>query len=316
MTNWSSDLPPLPKFFSFTPEVLRARTSGRALVALESTVITHGLPFPENLKLGQDMERQIVEGGAQPATVAVHDGRVCIGLQPEQMAWLAETQGLRKISVRDFGPAIAQAASGGTTVAGTIYAARMAGLRVMATGGIGGVHRFPANDISTDLGQLAQIPMVVVCAGAKAILDLPGTLEYLETQGVPVLGYQTDQFPAFYSRDSGLPVPVRVDSPAEVAACAQAHWEMGMTSALLVTVPPPEDVALPNEDVEGAIAQAVREAEESNVRGQAATPFLLERVSQLTGGRSLQANLGLLLNNARVASQIAAAMASPAGKLI
>jgi pseudouridine-5'-phosphate glycosidase len=262
------------------------------------------------------MEREVTNGGALPATVAVHDGRVCIGIKPEQMTWLAKTEGLRKISVRDFGPAIAQKASGGTTVAGTIYAAQLAGIKVMATGGIGGVHRFPPNDISTDLGQLARTPLVVVCAGAKAILDLPGTIEYLETLGVPVLGYQTDQFPAFYSRDSGLPVPIRVDTPAEVVACAQAHWEMGMPSALLVTVPPPEYMALPKEDVEGAITQAVQEAEERDIRGQASTPFLLERVSQLTGGASLKANLGLLLNNARVASQIAVAMASPTGHSI
>jgi pseudouridine-5'-phosphate glycosidase len=186
----------------------------------------------------------------------------------------------------------------------------------MATGGIGGVHRYPPNDISTDLSQLARTPMVVVCAGAKAILDLPGTLEYLETLGVPVLGYQTDQFPAFYSRDSGLPVPVRVETPAEVVACARAHWEIGMRSAVLVVVPPPEEDALPREAVLGAIEQALKEAEAGGVRGQEITPYLLARVSKLTGGASLHANLGLLRNNARIAGQIAVALTPPPGRPI
>jgi pseudouridylate synthase len=211
---------------------------------------------------------------------------------------------MHKISARDFAPAIAHSWSGGTTVAGTLLAARCAGLRVFATGGIGGVHRATDWDVSADLGQLACSPLVVVCAGAKAILDLEATLEYLETSSVPVIGFQTDEFPAFYSRSSGLKTSARVDTPEQAAAIARAHWGMGMKSAVLVAVPPPESSALPHGQVETAIHQALAEAQSQQVRGQAVTPFLLQRVSQLTGGRSLRANLDLLKNNACVAAEI------------
>ncbi len=298
----------IPKHFHITPEVAQAKSMGKPLVALETTVLTHGLPYPQNLELAQRMEKIVRSEGATPATIGVLEGNVCIGMEPEQVETMVASSNLRKISRRDFGPAIAQSASGGTTVAGTLIAAHAAGIQVFATGGIGGVHRHPPFDISADLPQLSRTPVVVVCAGAKAILDLPATLEYLETMGVPVVGYRTDAFPAFYSSESGLPVSARADSAKEVAAIARAHWGLGLESAVLVVAPPPEDVALPAAEVSSAIEQAVTEAQEEQIRGQAVTPFLLARVSELTGEASLRANLGLLHNNARVAAKVAAAL--------
>ncbi len=298
----------LPPSFSIAPHVSRALSLNMPIVALESTVITHGLPKPDNLNLAADMETTVRNGGAIPATIGVLDGKVVIGLSEEGLCRLADAASPRKISVRDYGAAIAQKASGGTTVAATLFAASTAGIRVFATGGIGGVHRWPPHDVSADLPALSKYPAVVVCAGAKAILDLPATLEMLETLAVPVVGYQTDEFPAFYSRESGLKVTQRADTPEEVAALAQAHWALGLRSAILVVVPPPDSVALPREKVDAAIAQALEEAKRQNIRGQASTPFLLERVSQLTGRASLKANLALLKNNAAVAAQIARAL--------
>jgi pseudouridine-5'-phosphate glycosidase len=214
---------------------------------------------------------------------------------------------LHKISRRDFATAIARGESGGTTVAGTLIAAHAAGIRVFATGGIGGVHRDAPFDVSTDLQELSRTPVMVVCAGAKSILDLAATLEVLETLGVPVIGYQTDEFPAFYARTSGLPVSVRADNPKEVADIANAHWNLGLTSAVLVVAPPPADVALSESEMETAVDQALAEAQAQNIRGQAVTPFLLGRVSELTGKASLRANLALLLNNAQIAAQISKA---------
>ena len=291
--------------FKITPEVLQSQQFGMPLVALESTVITHGLPWPENLDLALDMEKMVREEQAVPATIAVVDGVVQIGLQEEELRTLAEAKNMRKISLRDFGFAIARKLSGGTTVAATLYIAERVGIRVFATGGIGGVHRNAPFDISADLPQLGRSPLVVVCAGAKSILDLPATLEYLETQGVPVVGYQTDQFPAFYAIDSGLKVDVRADSPDEVAQIARAHWSTGLRSAILVVVPPPADVAIPSERIEMTILAALQEAEAQGVRGNAVTPFLLSQVSALSGGESMKANLALLLNNAQVAARIA-----------
>jgi pseudouridine-5'-phosphate glycosidase len=228
-----------------------------------------------------------------------------VGLSEEQLERLAQETDLRKVSPRDVARLILKRESGGTTVAGTLFLAERTGIRVFATGGIGGVHRQPGLDISADLPQLASTPLIVVCAGAKAILDLAATLEYLETSGVPVIGYQTDEFPAFYSQSSGFPVNVRIDSPEDIVKFAQAHWEMEMNSALLVTVPPPVEVALTKDEIDGAINQALEEAVLRGIQGQAVTPFLLKRVSELTGGASLRANLGLLRNNARIAAQIA-----------
>lgn len=306
----------LPRYYRLSNEVVQALEIGAPLVALESTVITHGLPFPENLELAQDMEAEIRQQGAIPATIAILDGLVHVGLSREQLDRLTRETNLRKVSPRDLAGLILKRESGGTTVAGSIYLAEKAGIRVFATGGIGGVHRQSDMDISADLPQLANTPLIVVCAGAKAILDLAGTLEYLETSGIPVVGYQTDEFPAFYSRTSGLPVSVRVESPEAVVRLAKAHWEMGMNSALLVTVPPPVEVALSENEIEAAINQALEEAFIEEIRGQAVTPFLLKRVSELTGGASLRANLGLLRNNARVAAQIASQLSHGAIRMV
>jgi len=295
----------LPRYYRLSKEVIQALEHNAPLVALESTVITHGLPFPENLELARDMEAEVRECGAIPATIAILDGFVQVGLSREQQERLAAEPNLRKVSPRDLARLILLRESGGTTVAGTIYLAEKTGIKVFATGGIGGVHRQPGMDISADLPQLATTPLIVVCAGAKAILDLSSTLEYLETSSVPVVGYRTSEFPAFYSRSSGFPVGVRIESPEEVVKFAKAHWEMELSSAVLVTVPPPLGVALPNDEVERAINQALDEAIIANIHGQAVTPFLLSRISELTGGASLRANLGLLRNNARVAAEIA-----------
>ena len=277
------------------------------LLSLESTVLTHGLPRPQNLTLARDMQRVVRENGATPATIGVLEGKVMVGLTDAQLEQLANAENVRKISRRDFAAAILKKESGGTTVAGTMFAAHKAGIKVFATGGIGGVHEVETFDISADLQALADTPMIVVCAGAKAILDLPATLEYLETMGVPVIGYQTDEFPAFYSRESGLPVSARLDTPQEVVAFAKAHWELGMESAVLVCQPPPAITALPRQAVEGAIQQARQEARQRNIHGQALTPFLLQRLNELTDGATLRANLDLLLNNARLGAQIACA---------
>lgn len=289
----------------FSPAVQQAQQNGAALVALESAVITHGLPRPENLQLARALEQEVVACDAVPATIAMMRGALHVGLTAEQLEVLANQDADRKISVRDFGIAAAQGLTGGTTVAATLAAAHQAGISVFATGGIGGVHRGYALDVSADLPELGRRPLVVVCAGAKAILDLPATREMLETQGVPVIGYGTDEFPAFYSSSSGLKVDVRCDSPLEIARIALAHWNMGMNSALLVVQPPPAEVALAPELMEAIISQALEEANQAAVRGAEVTPFLLRRVSELSGGESLRANLALLRNNARLAAAIA-----------
>jgi pseudouridine-5'-phosphate glycosidase len=304
----------LPKSFRFSKEVNQARQHGKPIVALESTVITHGLPRPQNLQLARDLESIVRTEGAIPATIAVLDGRICVGLQPDEMEHLAKSSGVealagsvRKLSFRDLASAVTDKASGGTTVAATLRVATMAGIRVFATGGIGGVHRGSHWDVSADLPELARKPVLLVCAGAKAILDLPATLEQLETLGVPVIGYQTDNFPAFYSVESGLPTSARADDPQQVAEIARTHWQLG-GGGLMLAVPPPAESALPRADVEAWIAQAIDEAEAQSIRGQAVSPFLLKRVSELSGGRSLEANLALLKNNAEIAAQVAKAM--------
>ena len=294
----------LPHFLKISPRVSKALTLGLPVVALESTVITHGLPYPENINLARDMENEIEQLGVTPATIAVLDGVIQVGLNPVQLDRLATETGLTKISSRDYAGVISQKRSGGTTVAGTLVVANEVGIDVFATGGIGGVHRLPKFDISADLVQLARSRVVVICAGAKAILDLPGTLEFLETYRIPVVGYQTNEFPAFYSKSSGFQVSIRANSPGEIASIAKIHWGLGLESAILVTVPPPDDVALPREKVQKAIDQALDDAERKEIRGQEMTPFLLKRVTELSGGTSLRANLGLLCNNARIAALI------------
>ena len=278
-------------------------------VALESTVIAHGLPYPHNLRLARRMEARVREAGAEPATVAILHGELRAGLTDPELHYLATAANIRKVSRRDLPIVVAQKADGATTVASTMFIAHRFGIEVFATGGVGGVHRGTVFDISADLPELAQTPVTVVCAGVKAILDLPATLEWLETHGVTVIGFGTDEFPAFYSRQSGLPVDVRADSAAEVAALIRARRQLGMQSGLLVCVPIPLEAELPAPLVEPAIQQALREAEQREIRGKAISPFLLARVSELTGEASLRANMALLENNAQVAAQIAVALA-------
>lgn len=302
MTSWPDSK---SRYFSIHPEVAQALADGKPVVALESTVITHGLPFPENGKLAQSLEAEIRAQGSVPATIAVLDGILCVGLEAGQLERLSQPGEMLKISSRDIAPAVSLQKNGGTTVASTLVIAEAAGIKMFSTGGIGGVHRQAPFDVSADLKQLAQSPLVVVCAGAKAILDIPATLEVLEAYSVPVIGYQTDEFPAFYSRSSGKQVSARVDSAEQAAKLARIHWELGFSSAVLVAVPPPDEVALDHEGIESAIEKALDEAHRKNISGQAVTPFLLSRVSELTGGASLRANLGLLRNNARIAAEIA-----------
>ena len=298
----------LPKAYRRSEPITQAQTAGLPVVALESAVITHGLPLPQNIKLARDMEAEVRAHGATPATIALLKGKIHIGLTDEQLTTLGHMEGTRKISKRDFGIALAGNLSGGTTVAATLFAAETAGIRVFATGGIGGVHRGAPFDVSADLPQLGQSRVLVVCAGAKSILDLPATREVLETQGVPVIGYQTDAFPGFFTQDSGLKVDQHVDTPAEAAHIALRSWEAGLETAVLLVVPPPAESAMPADAMEAAIQAAVDEAEADGVHGAVATPYLLKKVSELTGGDSMRVNLDLLKNNARVAAQVAKAM--------
>ncbi|MBM4429202.1 MAG: pseudouridine-5'-phosphate glycosidase [Chloroflexi bacterium] len=293
------------------PDIRRALDAGRAVVALESTLICHGRPYPGNREVALAMEQAIVAEGAGPATIALLSGEPCIGLDASQIEYLAR-QGhhIRKCSRRDLPIVMARGLDGATTVSATMILAHQAGIQVFATGGIGGVHRGHPFDVSADLEELARTPIVVVCSGAKALLDLQATRERLETSGVPVLGYQTDQFPAFYSRESGLLADLRVEGPEEVAAIARARDHLGLSGAVLVGVPVPAQDELPRAEAEAAIGEAVRQADEQGIQGYALTPFLLQRVSELTEGRSPRANYSLLVNNARVAAGIARALAT------
>jgi len=277
----------------------------RKVVALESTVITHGLPRPQNLQLAQDMEAEIRKVGAVPATIAVLDGQIRVGLSLEELGRLSTLPDPMKLSQRDLPAAIVRKASGGTTVAATMFAAHSAGIRVLATGGIGGVHRESPADISADLQALNRIPMIVVCAGAKSILNIQDTLEYLETMGVPVVGFQSDEFPAFYSRSSGLRVSTRFDSPAEIALFARTHWRLGLQGAVLIANPIPVSAEISRPEIEPILERASTEAIHKDIRGQALSPFLLARINELTQGRSVRSNMALLLNNAGLAGKIA-----------
>jgi pseudouridylate synthase len=290
-------------------EVQEALAAGQAVVALESTVISHGLPFPTNLEVAQRMEAIVRHEGGVPATVALLGGRMHVGLSAGELEYLATARGIRKASRRDLPLIVAQGADGATTVAATATIAAWAGIEVFATGGIGGVHRDPPFDISNDLPTLASVPVAVVCAGAKAILDLRATLEWLETAGVPVIGYRTNEFPAFYSRSSGLGVDARVDTPQEAAALIQASRTMRLLTGLLIAVPVPASAELPADRLEQAITAALTEARARGIEGSATTPFLLGWIVHETGGQSLDANVALLENNAGVAAQIAVALA-------
>jgi pseudouridine-5'-phosphate glycosidase len=294
------------------PEVAATLAGGGPVVALESTIISHGMPYPKNLETARRVEAAIRAEGAVPATIAVLDGRIRVGLAAAELERLATARDLAKLSRRDLAVAVATGGSGATTVAATMIGAALAGIAVFATGGIGGVHRGGESslDISADLEELARTPVAVVCAGAKAILDLRRTLEYLETRGVPVIGFGTDAFPAFYSRDSGLAVDRRADSAAEVAAIMAAARRLRLGGGLLVANPIPATHALPRAAVEAAITTALDDAERDAIRGKAVTPFLLARLESITGGASLAANVELVESNARVAAAIAVADAA------
>ncbi len=294
---------------NISPEVSDALRSGRAVVALESTVIAHGLPFPENLETANACEQFVRNGGAVPATIAVFGGEICVGLETSQLERLANDKDTRKISMRDLAIGVARGLDCATTVATTTYIARAAGIRVFATGGIGGVHRGFSADVSGDLPVLASTPMTVVCSGAKIVLDLPATREWLETHGVAVLGWRTAEMPAFYSASSGLEVDQAVESAAEVAAVSKARDSLGLKGSVLVTVPVPFDFEIERDSLESMLDTLVQDAEEYGIRGKDLTPFLLSEMSARSAGRTLAANIALLKNNARVAAEIAVAIA-------
>ena len=300
------------KYLDISPEVKAALDEGRPVVALESTIISHGMPYPKNVETALLVEQTIRDNGAVPATIAVIGGRLKAGLSHEEIEYLGKTgRGVAKASRRDLPALVARGADGATTVTTTMIIAHMAGINVFATGGIGGVHRGAevTMDISADLEELAQTPVMVVCAGAKSILDLGLTLEYLETKGVPVIGYGTDELPAFYTRKSGFGVDYRVDSPEELAAMFRAQRELNYKGGMLVTNPIPEQYAMDKYVIDKAIDQALAEAKEQHVHGKETTPFLLARVVELTGGDSLESNIKLVLNNATVAAKTAAELA-------
>ena len=300
------------KYLDISPEVKAALDEGRPVVALESTIISHGMPYPKNVETALLVEQTIRDNGAVPATIAVIGGRLKAGLSHEEIEYLGKTgRGVAKASRRDLPALVARGADGATTVTTTMIIAHMAGINVFATGGIGGVHRGAevTMDISADLEELAQTPVMVVCAGAKSILDLGLTLEYLETKGVPVIGYGTDELPAFYTRKSGFGVDYRVDSPEELAAMFRAQRELNYKGGMLVTNPIPEQYAMDKAVIDKAIDQALAEAKERHVHGKETTPFLLARVVELTGGDSLESNIKLVLNNATVAAKTAAELA-------
>lgn len=289
-------------------EVRRAVLAGAPVVALESTVVAHGLPRPRNLEIGLALEAEVRAAGAIPATVAILEGEPWVGLDAAQLARIAGEEAVMKLSTRDLPIAAVRRADGATTVASTMWLAARAGVAVFATGGIGGVHRGEPLDVSADLTELGRTPMIVVCAGAKAILDLPATREALETAGVLVVGWRTDELPAFYSAESGLGVDVSVSDAGGVAELWRAHRHLDAPGAILVCVPPPAEAAIPAAEIEREISRGLDLARSQGVRGKAVTPFLLREIARLTGGRSLEANVALLLNNARIGGEIAVAV--------
>ena len=299
-------------YLDILPEVAEALAAGKPVVALESTIISHGMPYPQNVETALNVERIIRENGAVPATIAIIGGRLKAGLSPEEIEYFGKKgQAIHKASRRDLAVLCARGEDGATTVATTMIIAHMAGIKIFATGGIGGVHRGAETtmDISADLEELGRTPVMVVCAGAKSILDLGLTLEYLETKGVPVIGYGTEELPAFYTRQSGFGVDYRIDTPEELAAAFKAGIDMGMKSGMLVTNPIPEEFAMPKEVIDRAIDQAIGECNANGIHGKETTPFLLARVAELTGGDSLASNIRLVFNNAKVAAQTACAYA-------
>lgn len=297
------------KYLDLSPEVAAAIAEGKSIVALESTIISHGMPYPSNVETALKVEAVIRENGAVPATIAIIGGRLKAGLTPDQIEYLGKKgRDVIKASRRDLPVLIARGEDGATTVTTTMIIAALAGIKVFATGGIGGVHRGAETtmDISADLEELAKTPVMVICAGAKSILDLGLTLEYLETKGVPVIGYGTEELPAFYTRKSGFKVDYRIDTPEELAAAFKAKLEMGLEGGMLVTNPIPEEYSMDPDRINAAIDQAVAEAAQQGIKGKETTPFLLARIKDITGGDSLEANIALVLNNARLAAKTAA----------
>ena len=296
------------RFLDVNPEVAAAVAAGKPVVALESTIISHGMPYPQNVETALNVEKIIRENGAVPATIAIIGGRLKAGLTPEEIEYFGKKgQAIAKASRRDLAALVARGEDGATTVTTTMMIAHMAGIKIFATGGIGGVHRGAETtmDISADLEELANTPVMVVCAGAKSILDLGLTLEYLETHGVPVIGYGTNELPAFYTRKSGFGVDYRMDSPAELAKTFHVQQELGLKGGMLVTNPIPEEYSMDPAVINGAIDQAIAEAKEQGIHGKATTPFLLAKVKELTGGDSLDSNIQLVYNNAALAAKTA-----------
>lgn len=301
------------KHLSLSPAVKKALEEGKPIIALESTIISHGMPYPQNVETALMCEQIARENGAEPATIAVIGGKLCAGLTEEQIEYLGKTGlAVKKASRRDLPLLVARKQDGATTVAATMIIAAMAGINVFATGGVGGVHRGAETtmDISADLEELAMTPVAVVCAGAKSILDLGLTLEYLETKGVPVIGYQTDELPAFYTSKSGFAVNDRVDSPEDIAAMIRAQRDMNYPGGILIANPIPDEYAMPEDIINGAIQQALHEADRDGISGKEVTPYLLSRVVALTGGDSLKSNIQLVFNNVKLAAQIAGSISA------
>ncbi|MFT8712960.1 pseudouridine-5'-phosphate glycosidase [Komagataeibacter rhaeticus] len=295
-------------------EVRDALAGGKAVVALESTIITHGMPWPQNVSTAREVENLVRAEGGVPATIAIISGKIHVGLDDSTLEWLGTAKDVMKVSRADLAYALSAGRHGSTTVAATMICAHLAGIGVFATGGIGGVHRGVEEtmDISADLTEFARTPVAVVCAGAKALLDLPRTLEFLETQGVPVVGYETSDFPAFWSRSSGLPVPLRADSAKEIASMISMRATLGLDGGVVVANPVPAGSEIPRAEMEAFITQAVEEARRDGITGKAVTPYLLSRMLELTAGRSLETNIALVLNNARLATHIALALGAKA----
>jgi len=297
-------------YLDIHPEVAQAKAEGRAIVALESTIISHGMPYPQNVATAREVEAIIRAEGAVPATIGIIKGRVKIGLTDEELESFGQNRSVEKVSRRDFPLLIAQKMDGATTVAGTMIAAQWAGIRVFVTGGLGGVHRGAADswDISADLTELMQTDVCVVCAGVKSILDIPKTLEVLETSGVPVIGYKTDDFPAFFTRSSGCPVLQRVDELSALAAIIKTKYELGLKGGVVVANPIPFDHEIPAVEIDKTIESALRDAESQGIKGKGVTPFLLKNIVERTQGRSLKSNIALVKNNARVGAQLAVSL--------
>jgi len=299
----------MKQYLTFTEEVRHALENNLPVVALETTIISHGMPYPQNIEMAKEVEQIIRDNGAVPATIGIMDGKIKIGLTDSELEEFATNKNVAKVSRRDFAYILSSGKIGATTVAATMIAAEMAGIHMFATGGIGGVHREGEItwDVSADLTELAQTDVAVVCAGAKSILDIGRTLEYLETQGVPVVGYRTDEFPSFFARESGFGVDMRIDTPEEVGKMMNTKWDLGLKGGMIIANPVPESDALNHQEIEAVIQKALAEAKENNIAGKQVTPFMLDKVKKLTEGKSLATNIALVKHNAEVAAKIAVA---------